>query len=138
TRPQRSILLCRSPRVSPLFLERGHPEVLIFIPQYRREQPRSDSPITDQHILQEIERHIIYTPSRNVNGRRVVCHDDRYILRTAELKDAVIVSNDEYRDLTRENPAWRKIVEDRLLMFTFVEDKLILIISHEGQSQTLC
>lgn len=107
------------------FLERGHPEVLIFIPQYRREQPRSDSPITDQHILQEIERHIIYTPSRNVNGRRVVCHDDRYILRTAELKDAVIVSNDEYRDLTRENPAWRKIVEERLLMFTFVEDKFM-------------
>ncbi|CAI2317070.1 unnamed protein product [Caenorhabditis sp. 36 PRJEB53466] len=107
------------------FLERGHPEVLIFIPQYRREQPRSDSPITDQHILQEIERHIIYTPSRNVNGRRVVCHDDRYILRTAELKDAVIVSNDEYRDLTRENPVWRKIVEERLLMFTFVEDKFM-------------
>ncbi|EGT39075.1 hypothetical protein CAEBREN_15437 [Caenorhabditis brenneri] len=107
------------------FLERGHPEVLIFIPQYRREQPRSDSPITDQHILQEIERHIIYTPSRNVNGRRVVCHDDRYILRTAELKDAVIVSNDEYRDLTRENSGWRKIVEERLLMFTFVEDKFM-------------
>ncbi|CAO4360924.1 unnamed protein product [Caenorhabditis nigoni] len=107
------------------FLERGHPEVLIFIPQYRREQPRSDSPITDQHILLEIERHIIYTPSRNVNGRRVVCHDDRYILRTAELKDAVIVSNDEYRDLTRENPAWKKIVEERLLMFTFVEDKFM-------------
>ncbi|EFP02667.1 hypothetical protein CRE_06182, partial [Caenorhabditis remanei] len=107
------------------FLERGHPEVLIFIPQYRREQPRSDSPITDQHILQEIERHIIYTPSRNINGRRVVCHDDRYILRTAELKDGVVVSNDEYRDLTKENPAWRKIVEERLLMFTFVEDKFM-------------
>ena len=61
--------------------------------------------------------------SRNINGRRVVCHDDRYILRTAELKDGVVVSNDEYRDLTKENPAWRKIVEERLLMFTFVEDK---------------
>uniref|UniRef100_A0A8R1DIZ6 C3H1-type domain-containing protein n=1 Tax=Caenorhabditis japonica TaxID=281687 RepID=A0A8R1DIZ6_CAEJA len=107
------------------FLERGHSEVLIIIPQYRREQPRSDSPITDQHILKEIERHIIYTPSRNLNGRRVVCHDDRYILRTAELKDAVIVSNDEYRDLTRENPAWRSIVEERLLMFTFVDDKFM-------------
>lgn len=67
----------------------------------------------------------MWTPSRRIGGRRIVCHDDRYILKTAEEKDAVIVSNDEYRDLVKENPQYRKLVEQRLLMYSFVDGKFV-------------
>ncbi|KAK6021962.1 hypothetical protein OSTOST_12355 [Ostertagia ostertagi] len=46
---------------------------------------------------------------RRINGRRIVCHDDLCILKTAEEKDAVVVSNDAYRDLLREHPQYRRI-----------------------------
>jgi len=36
---------------------------------------------------------------------------------------AVIVSNDEYRDLVKENPRWRSVVENYLLMYSFVDGK---------------
>lgn len=78
-----------------------------------------------QHILLELEaeQRLVWTPSRRVGGRRIVCHDDRYILKTALEKDAVIVSNDEYRDLVKENPQYRQLVEQRLLMYSFVDGK---------------
>ncbi|KAK5965752.1 Zinc finger CCCH-type domain and Ribonuclease Zc3h12a domain-containing protein [Trichostrongylus colubriformis] len=109
------------------FTDRGHDDVLVFIPQYRREAARADCPITDKHILDELdaERRIVWTPSRRINGRRIVCHDDLYILKTAEEKDAVVVSNDAYRDLLREHPQYRRIVEQRLLMYSFVDGKFM-------------
>ncbi|VDM75120.1 unnamed protein product, partial [Strongylus vulgaris] len=86
------------------FTDRGHDDVLVFIPQFRR-----------------------------INGRRIVCHDDLYILKTAEEKDAVVVSNDGYRyltrpfhrDLLREHPQYRRIIEQRLLMYSFVDGKFM-------------
>ena len=60
-------------------------------------------------------------------GRRIVCHDDRYILKTAVQKQAVIVSNDEYRDLVHENPEWRAVVDHLLLIYTFVDGKSVWI-----------
>uniref|UniRef100_A0AC34QAJ6 C3H1-type domain-containing protein n=1 Tax=Panagrolaimus sp. JU765 TaxID=591449 RepID=A0AC34QAJ6_9BILA len=109
------------------FIQRGHDEIFVFVPQFRKESPRSDCPITDQHILFDLEneKRLIWTPARRVNGRRIVCHDDRYILKTAEEKDAVIVSNDEYRDLIKENPQYRILVEQRLLMYSFVDGKFM-------------
>uniref|UniRef100_A0A914HGX4 C3H1-type domain-containing protein n=1 Tax=Globodera rostochiensis TaxID=31243 RepID=A0A914HGX4_GLORO len=109
------------------FVRRGHTDILVFVPHFRREQPRADSPIVDQHILLELEaeRRLVWTPSRRVAGRRIVCHDDRYILKTATEKQAVIVSNDEYRDLVRENPRWRVVVEHLLLMYSFVDGKFM-------------
>ncbi|CAD6184549.1 unnamed protein product [Caenorhabditis auriculariae] len=109
------------------FTERGHKDVIVIIPQFRKEAPRSDCPITDQHILFELEKqgYIVWTPSRTINGRRIVCHDDRYILKTAEEKDAVIVSNDEYRDLVRENPQYRRLVDSRLLMYTLIDGRFM-------------
>uniref|UniRef100_A0AC35TRU4 C3H1-type domain-containing protein n=1 Tax=Rhabditophanes sp. KR3021 TaxID=114890 RepID=A0AC35TRU4_9BILA len=109
------------------FTSRGHTEIFVFIPNYRRELPRSDSPITDQHILFELENKgfLTFTPSRRMNGRRIVCHDDRYILNTALDRQAIIVSNDEYRDLVKENNIYKKIVQERLLMYSFVANKFM-------------
>ncbi|KAF7702468.1 ribonuclease ZC3H12A [Silurus meridionalis] len=110
------------------FLDRGHTDVTVFVPSWRREQPRPDVPITDQQILRELERKkiLVFTPSRRVAGKRVVCYDDRFIVKLAYDVDGVIVSNDTYRDLQGEKPEWKRFIEERLLMYSFVNDKFML------------
>lgn len=106
------------------FLERGHTDITVFVPSWRKEQPRPDMPITDQHFLTELEKKkiLVFTPSRRVNGKRLVCYDDRFIVKLAYKCDGIIVSNDTYRDLQSEKPEWKKFIEDRLLMYSFVND----------------
>ncbi|XP_020779452.2 endoribonuclease ZC3H12A [Boleophthalmus pectinirostris] len=106
------------------FLERGHKSVTVFVPSWRSEKPRPDVPISDQHILRELEKRklLVFTPSKRVNGKRIVCHDDRYIVKLAYDTDGLIVSNDLYRDLQRENPEWKRFIQERLIMFTFVNN----------------
>lgn len=71
---------------------------------------------------------LVFTPSRHVGGRRLVCYDDRYILRLAVDSDGIVVSNDNYRDLANESPEFKKIIEERLLMYSFVNDRLVFIL----------
>ncbi|XP_070273590.1 probable ribonuclease ZC3H12D isoform X2 [Myotis yumanensis] len=109
------------------FRERGHTYIKVFVPSWRKDPPRADTPIREQHVLEELERQavLVYTPSRKVNGKRVVCYDDRYIVKVAYERDGVIVSNDNYRDLQSENPEWKWFIEQRLLMFSFVNDRFM-------------
>ncbi|XP_025939330.1 probable ribonuclease ZC3H12D isoform X1 [Apteryx rowi] len=109
------------------FRRRGHTYIKVFVPSWRKEPPRQDSPIADQHILEELEKQsiLVYTPSRKVKGKRVVCYDDRYIVKVAYEKDGVIVSNDHYRDLQNENPEWKWFIEQRLLMYSFVSNRFM-------------
>lgn len=109
------------------FLERGHVDITVFVPSWRKEQPRPDVPITDQHILRELERSklLVFTPSRRVAGKRVVCYDDRFIVKLAYDSNGIIVSNDTYRDLQGERPEWKRFIEERLLMYSFVNDKFM-------------
>lgn len=130
------------------FQERGHQNITVFVPAWRKEQSRPDAPITgksrklfartstaawssstptptDQEILRRLEKEkvLVFTPSRRVQGRRVVCYDDRFIVKLAYESDGIIVSNDNYRDLANEKPEWKKFVDERLLMYSFVNDK---------------
>lgn len=139
------------------FLERGHHNITVFVPAWRKEQSRPDAPITgqckkqfdtnntnaavrlcesqsnhtvtpsstDQEILRRLEKEkiLVFTPSRRVQGRRVVCYDDRFIVKLAYESDGIIVSNDNYRDLANEKPEWKKFIDERLLMYSFVNDK---------------
>ncbi|XP_071596641.1 probable ribonuclease ZC3H12D [Heliangelus exortis] len=109
------------------FRERGHTYIKVIVPLWRKEPPRQDNPIADQHILEELEKQsiLVYTPSRKVKGKRVVCYDDRYIVKVAYEKDGVIVSNDHYRDLQNENPEWKWFIEQRLLMYSFVSNRFM-------------
>lgn len=81
--------------------------------------------LLDQEILRKLEKEkiLVFTPSRRVQGRRVVCYDDRFIVKLAYDSDGIIVSNDNYRDLQNEKPEWKKFIEERLLMYSFVNDK---------------
>ncbi|XP_075691871.1 putative ribonuclease ZC3H12B [Rhinoderma darwinii] len=109
------------------FLEKGHKDITVFVPAWRKEQSRPDAPITDQEILRNLEKEkiLVFTPSRRVQGRRVVCYDDRFIVKLSFDSDGIIVSNDNYRDLQNEKPEWKKFIEERLLMYSFVNDKFM-------------
>ncbi|KAM6323428.1 putative ribonuclease ZC3H12D [Aegotheles albertisi] len=109
------------------FRQRGHTYIKVIVPLWRKEAPRQDSPITDQHILEELEKQsiLVYTPSRKVKGKRVVRYDDRYIVKVAYEKDGVIVSNDHYWNLQNENPEWKWFIEQRLLMYSFVSNRFM-------------
>lgn len=97
----------------------------------------------DQEILRKLEKEkiLVFTPSRRVQGRRVVCYDDRFIVKLAFESDGIIVSNDNYRDLANEKPEWKKFIDERLLMYSFVNDKWvkhlltsnIAILSYDGE-----
>ncbi|CAJ1079091.1 probable ribonuclease ZC3H12C [Xyrichtys novacula] len=109
------------------FLERGHRDITVFVPAWRKEQSRPDALISDQEILRRLEKDkiLVFTPSRRVQGRRVVCYDDRFIVKLAYESDGIIVSNDNYRDLANEKPEWKKFIDERLLMYSFVNDKFM-------------
>uniref|UniRef100_A0ABM5G1S5 Probable ribonuclease ZC3H12D isoform X1 n=2 Tax=Pogona vitticeps TaxID=103695 RepID=A0ABM5G1S5_9SAUR len=109
------------------FKKRGHQSIKVFVPSWRKERTRFDTPITDQHILENLEKQaiLVYTPSRKMKGKRMVCYDDRYIVKLAYEQDGVIVSNDNFRDLQSENPEWKWFIEQRLLMYSFVNDKFM-------------
>ncbi|KAK9411659.1 peptidyl-prolyl cis-trans isomerase-like 4 [Crotalus adamanteus] len=109
------------------FKQRGHQYIKVFVPSWRKEQSRFDTPVTDQHILESLAKQaiLIYTPSRKIKGKRMICYDDRYIVKLAYEQDGVIVSNDNFRDLQNENPEWKWFIEQRLLMYSFVNDKFM-------------
>lgn len=39
--------------------------------------------------------------------------------------DGIIVSNDNYRDLVQESTEFKKVVEERVLMYSFVNDRFM-------------
>ncbi|GFN89957.1 endoribonuclease zc3h12a [Plakobranchus ocellatus] len=109
------------------FRARGHKYITVFVPKWRKELSRPDAPIKDQELLVELEMEKVlsFTPARRVKGRRVVCYDDRYILKLAVETDGIVVSNDIYRDLVSEREDFRHVVDQRLLMYTFVGDRFM-------------
>ena len=96
----------------------------MFVPEWRKEASNPDTPITNQEILSSLEQDgcLKFTPSRRIHGRRIVCYDDRFIVKLATKEGGVIVSNDQFRDLASEKPEWREVIETRLLQFTFAND----------------
>ena len=80
---------------------------------------------SDQYILTELEKEKIlaFSPSRQFSGRRIVCHDDRYILNLAAENGGIVVSNDNYRELINEKPNYKEVIENRILMYSFVNDR---------------
>ncbi|XP_020280676.1 endoribonuclease ZC3H12A [Pseudomyrmex gracilis] len=124
----KEVFSCRGIKICvDWFRARGHKEITVFVPKWRKEASRPDNPVVDQEILSELERDrlLVFTPSRLVGGKRMVCYDDRYILKLAAEVDGIVVSNDNYRDLAQENPEFRRVVEERILMYSFVNDRFM-------------
>lgn len=105
------------------FQRRGH-TVKVFVPQFRRRHQAT----LDTHILDKLEEDkiLVYTPSRHVNGKTVVSYDDRMMVEYAAQCGAVIVTRDNLRDLASESEVYKKVIDERLLMFTWVDDDVIM------------
>jgi ribonuclease ZC3H12 len=106
------------------FVKRGHTQVKAMLPRFRRGNSDTEVPTTSPEILDELENkgYITYTPSRFVKGKLIVPYDDRFILTAASFHNAIIVSNDNYRDLYEEKPEWKRLVESNLLQYSFIGD----------------
>ena len=100
----------------------------VFVPNWRKEASKPDTPIADQEVLNQLEKDgvLSYTPSRRIQGKLVQCYDDRFIVKLALETDGVIVSNDHFRDLQEEVPDWKSFIERRLLMYTFANEDLFM------------
>ena len=60
------------------------------------------------------ERGILsYTPHRRTEGRSWNCYDDITIVEYAAKKKAIVVTNDNYRDLISESEEFREQIESR-------------------------
>ena len=97
------------------FLRRGHREIRALVPRFRRGTSDTDCPTMNPEILDELEKQgfLAYTPSRYVNNKLILPYDDRFILKAAHYYNAVIVSNDNYRDLMKESVEWKRLVENK-------------------------
>jgi hypothetical protein len=75
----------------------------------------SKCPTRDAELLDTLNEKgfITYTPSRFVEGELIYPYDDPFILKIANEFDAVIVSNDLYRDLTTKNGDFKALVDKK-------------------------
>ncbi|KAM7343159.1 aarF domain containing kinase 1 isoform 2-T2 [Cochliomyia hominivorax] len=105
------------------FEKMGH-EVKAVIPQFRMNRNKSTD--TDELLRLHKAGKIVQTPCKNLPGLTSISYDDRFVLQLAFELDAAIVSNDNYRDLLHENPAFKKIIENRVIGYTWCNDIFIL------------
>ncbi|XP_065369751.1 uncharacterized protein LOC135962006 [Calliphora vicina] len=106
------------------YFERMGHEVKAIIPQFRMNKCKSTDP--DELMRLHKAGKIVQTPCKNLPGLTTSSYDDRFVLQLAFELDAAIVSNDNYRDLLHENPAFKKIVENRVIGYTWCNDIFIL------------
>ncbi|XP_065226025.1 uncharacterized protein LOC135849486 [Planococcus citri] len=107
------------------FIKRGHTEITCFLPAHYRHRGRTPE---ESHILEVYEKDgiISYTPSRKLFGKYITPYDDRFIVQYASELGGVIISNDGYRDICEEEPAWLETVQNRLINYTFVKNTFML------------
>ncbi|XP_029382281.1 NEDD4-binding protein 1 [Echeneis naucrates] len=107
------------------FWDRGHRHICALLPQWRQ---KIDPKTKEQHYLTELQKLglLSYTPSREVQGKRISSYDDRFMLQHAQKTNGVIVTNDNLRDLLDESTVWRDIIKKRLLQYTFVGDHFMV------------
>ncbi|KAG4077012.1 hypothetical protein HA402_015999 [Bradysia odoriphaga] len=102
------------------FLERGY-EAKAIVPQMRLKKAKSSN--TDLLAKLESEGKVVFSPCKNLpSGQKVTSYDDRFIMDFAVDCDAAVISNDNYRDLSKENEKYREVVNTRVIGFTFLND----------------
>ncbi|KAG8189789.1 hypothetical protein JTE90_008102 [Oedothorax gibbosus] len=119
---------CKGIKISvDYFLRRGHTEITVFIPKFRKHRILGPIPTTDPIILDELEKAgmLSYSPSRTIDGLRQSCYDDRFVVQLATQNGGVIVSNDNFRDIMGESEDYKKTIKERLLMFCFAGDVIM-------------
>ncbi|TDG44398.1 hypothetical protein AWZ03_009201 [Drosophila navojoa] len=105
------------------FEKMGH-DVKAVIPLFRRNNNKSSNPALLDQLYKEGK--IVFTPCKNLPNQQAISYDDRFILQLAYERNAAVVSNDNYRDLINENAAFKKIIENRVIGYSWCDNILIL------------
>ena len=93
------------------FAGRGH-QVSIFLPLSRWNKSNDE----EREVLDWLEfgeDALYYTPTRRTDEGSYDCYDDRFMVEYAVSCQGIIVTNDNYRDLITESPAFRDQIENR-------------------------
>ena len=99
------------------FLQLGHTNVVAMVPQYRRRALNHKCPTLEHELLDEMEKNknLVFTTNDK-------SYDDRFIIKAAVHHNALIVSNDKFRDLMQENKEWEDFIMSSRIGFVFVGD----------------
>ncbi|CAL8088110.1 unnamed protein product [Calicophoron daubneyi] len=94
------------------FIKRGHTNVVAIVPRYRRGLGGA--------LFDRLERegYLGYSCSRTLGDELQVADDDRIILQMAVENNAVVVSNDQFRNYRDENKDFKDVIDNRLLQYT--------------------
>ena len=105
------------------FKRRGHQEIFAFVPQFRQKRSQSNNP----EILEELNREGIlkFTPCKQIDGKAYNSYDDRFIVQSAAMLNAVIISNDNYRDLAQEDMKLKDVIDNHILKFVWLNNTLM-------------
>jgi len=104
------------------FQKMGH-NIIVMMPRHRWGRATQQ----EKEILDalESEKILFYTPARKTPTNSWTCYDDRFIVQYAATRGAVVLSNDNYRDL-KDEPKFKDTIENRILPYTWVFDELML------------
>lgn len=105
-----------------MFKLKGHP-VIAIVPENRMQNMTDDQRKFEKLVA---KRKIILTPCKNLPTNRACCYDDRFMLDIVNAMDGVIVSNDNFRDLVNENSDYNRIINSRVIGFTWVEELFLI------------
>ncbi|KAI3386362.1 hypothetical protein SNEBB_005995 [Seison nebaliae] len=67
------------------------------------------------------EDQLVLTPHKVTDGRTISPYDDRYVLDIALRKNAIVISNDSFRDLCQENADYALHLTENLVGYAFME-----------------
>ena len=73
------------------------------------------------------------SPSRRAGNEIVKSDDDLFILNTAKTLEGVVLSADRYKHEHDHYPEYRDIIRSRLIVPTFIHNKLILPVDPLGK-----
>lgn len=97
------------------FKDREH-KVKVFVPSDKCDNYGSPTGPIVIDYLQQIDA-LVKTPQG--------CNDDLFIINAAHQADAIIVSNDRFRDEIRNNCDFSDVVQRNRLQYIFVDDMFI-------------
>jgi len=114
----KGIVLC-----ADYFRARGHNIVKAFV-------PRQHQHLIPKQVVEEMTRDeiLVFTPSRQLGtqGKRISSYDDRFIVQYAVITGGVVISNDNFKDLYNEQPAWRETITNRVLQHTWISKDILM------------
>uniref|UniRef100_A0A0X3P8N9 Putative ribonuclease ZC3H12C n=2 Tax=Schistocephalus solidus TaxID=70667 RepID=A0A0X3P8N9_SCHSO len=104
------------------FLERGHEDILIVLHGIRH---ASCSAVFTEA---EMAKYFSFASCRRLCKETLIADDDSIILEFATKRNAVVISNDQYRDWVNVRPEFRDVIENRLIPYSF--NAGVFVISH--------